>query len=143
MNQTPPRSTVKVRDVMTPRLHVIDGLASVSEAMDLMRQYRVSALVIDRRHDGDEYGIVVVHDIASKVIAPDRAPERTSVYEIMSKPVLTLDHEMDIRYAIRMLARFSLSRGLVVAEGKPVGIVTMRDMVFRYVAPCQAEAQSG
>jgi len=142
MNQEPPRHTVKVRDVMTPDIHVIDGLASVSEATDLMRRENVSSLIIDRRHDGDEYGIVVVQDIAAKVIGPDRAPERTSVYEIMSKPVLALDHEMDIRYAIRMLVRFGLSRGLVVAVGKPVGIVTMRDMVFRYVPPRQAETKA-
>ena len=128
-------SYTKVRDVMMPSPHVVDGLASVAEAINHMKQHQVSSLVIDRRHDGDEYGILVVQDIADKVIGQDRSPARTSVYEIMSKPVLTVDAEMDIKYATRMLVRFGLSRGLVTEHGNLVGIVTMRDMVFRYMEP--------
>ncbi len=129
------KSYTPVREVMTPSPHVIDGLATVREAMDLMRRENVSSVVIDRRHDGDEYGILVVHDIAEQVIGGDHSPDRTNVYEIMSKPVLTLDAMMDIRYAVRMLARFRLSRALVTEKGKLVGIVTQRDLVFRYVPP--------
>lgn len=126
-------SFIRVREVMTPAPHMIDGLASVTEAMALMRTHKVGSLVIDRRHEGDEYGIVVVQDIAAKVIGEDRSPDRTSVYEIMSKPVLTIDVETNIRYAIRLLVRFGLSRGLVLEQGKAVGIVTLRDMVYRYL----------
>jgi len=123
----------RVRDVMTPSPHIVDGLATVSQAIELMRRHRVSSLVIDKRHDGDEYGILVMQDIAAKVIGADRSPDRTSVYEIMSKPVLVVEAGMDIKYAIRMLVRFGLSRALVTEQGQLVGIVTMRDMVLRYV----------
>jgi CBS domain-containing protein len=51
----------------------------------------------------------------------------------MSKPVITVDSEMDIKYAIRLLARFGLSRALVEEKDKLIGIVTLRDMVFRYM----------
>lgn len=122
---------VKVRHAMTPSPRLIDGLATVREAMDLMREHGVSSLVIDRRHEGDEFGLVVVHDIASKVIANDRAPERVSVYEIMSKPALTVDVDMDVKYAIRILTRFQLTRALVTEQGKLAGIVTLRDMAIR------------
>ena len=130
----------KVRAVMAPNPKVIDGLATVAEAIDLMRQHGIASLVIDRRHEGDEYGLVVVHDIARKVIGANRAPERTNVYEIMSKPVLALDAEMDIKYGIRLLDRFGLSRALVTEGGQLAGIVTLRDMVLRYVAPKEGEA---
>ena len=126
-------SFIRVREVMTPAPHMIDGLASITEAMALMRTHEVSSLVIDRRHEGDEYGVLVVHDIAAKVIGEDRSPDRTSVYQVMSKPVLTIDVETNIRYAIRLLVRFGLSRGLVLEQGKAVGIVTLRDMVYRYL----------
>lgn len=132
---------VRVREVMTPSPHMIDGLASVTDAMRLMRRHKVSSLVIDRRHDGDEYGILVVHDIAAKVIGEDRSPDRTSVYEVMSKPVLVIDADTNIKYAIRLLVRFGLSRGLVIDQGKVVGIVTMRDMVYRYL-PSEGAASS-
>jgi CBS domain-containing protein len=69
------------------------------------------------------------------VVAEDRAAERTNVYEVMTKPVLTLDCDMDIKYAIRLLARFGISRALVTSDGTLAGLVTMRDMVLRYVEP--------
>ena len=132
--------STKVRDVMVPDVKVVDGLATVEEAIDAMRRHHISSLVIDRRHDGDEYGLVVVSDIAAKVIGQDRSPSRTNVYEIMSKPVLTLDCDMDIKYAIRLLDRFGVSRALVTKAGKLAGIVTMRDMVLRYMANCRPAA---
>ncbi|MBO6562111.1 MAG: CBS domain-containing protein [Nisaea sp.] len=125
---------VKVEDVMTGNPHVIDGLATVRDAIDRMREHHVSSLVIERRHEGDEYGVVTVGDIAAHVASKDRSPERTSVYEIMSKPVLTVDVGMDIKYAIRMLNRFKLTRALVTRQGEMVGIVTLRDMVVRYTS---------
>ncbi len=86
-----------VGEVMTPSPRVIDGLATVREAVELMRNNNISSLVIDRRDERDEFGLVVVSDIAEKVIAQGRSLARTNVYEIMSKPVLTVDGAMDIK----------------------------------------------
>ena len=123
---------IRVREVMTPSPRIIDGLATVREAVELMRTHHVSSLVIDRRHDGDEYGMVTVHDVAEKVIGQDRSQDRMNVYEIISKPVLTVDVDMDIKYVIRILTRFHVSRALVTEKGSMVGIVTLRDMTIRY-----------
>ena len=136
------RSYTRVRTVMTPAPRVVDGLASVRQAIDLMREQHVSSLIIDRRYEGDEYGMVTVADIAGQVIGPDRSLERTSVYEIMSKPVLTLDADMDIKYAIRILTRFKLTRALVTEQGHMVGLVTLRDMAIRYSAPEEPAEQT-
>ena len=122
-----------VRTLMRPSPGVIDGLATVQQALDMMRSGNVGALIIDRRHEGDEYGIIVLSDIASKVIAENRAPERTSVYEVMSKPVVAVNADMDIKYAIRLLSRFNLSRALVTEHGQLIGLVSLREMVFRYI----------
>lgn len=124
---------IRVREVMTPSPRTIDGLATVAEAIELMRGDGVSSLVIDRRHEGDEFGILVMHDIAAKVIGEGRAPERVSVYEVMSKPVIAVDVDMDLKYAIRLITRFGLSRALVTDGEALVGIITQRDMVLRYV----------
>jgi len=129
----------RVEQVMVPEPKTVDGLASVAVAIAIMCEHEISSLVVDRRHEGDEYGLIVISDIASQVIARNRAPERTNVYEIMSKPVLTVDVEMDIKYAIRLLDRFALSRALVTERGTLAGIVTLRDMVLRYLGP-EAEA---
>ena len=136
------KSYTRVRELMRPSPRLIDGLATVEEAVAIMRADNVGPLVIDRRHEGDEYGLVVLADVASKVIAHNRSPARTNVYEVMSKPVLNVDADMDIKYAIRLLSRFGLSRALVTEQGRLVGLVTVREMVFRFVTGDGGEAGS-
>jgi CBS domain-containing protein len=51
----------------------------------------------------------------------------------MTKPVISLDARMDIKYAVRLLFRFGLSRALVLEQGELIGIVTLRELVFRYI----------
>ena len=121
-----------VRAVMSPMPAPINGVATVHEALELMRENNVYSLVVERRRPGDEYGMVVVSDIANKVIVNNRSPDRVNVYEIMSKPVLTVSADMEIKYAIRLLGRFGLSRGVVVDGNEAVGFVTLTDMVFRF-----------
>lgn len=125
-------SYTSVRDVMTPDPIVIDGLATVREAIDTMRAKNVGSLGIDRRHPGDEYDIVVVHDVAKHVIGRGLSPNRANVHEIMSRPVLCVDVEMGIKYAVRMLARFALARALVMEGGALGGTVSQHDLVFRF-----------
>ena len=126
-------TVIRVADVMTAELRKINGLASVREALDRMQASGTNSLVIERRHEGDEYGFVTVYDVAERVISANRSVERTSVYEIMTKPALTLSAEMNIKYAIRLLARLGVRRALVTRGGDVVGFVSQRDMVMRYV----------
>jgi signal-transduction protein with cAMP-binding, CBS, and nucleotidyltransferase domain len=122
---------VAVREVMTKSPLVIDGLASVAQAAAMMREKGVSSLVVDKRDDRDEYGILAIHDIASEVVAHNRAADRVNVYEIMSKPVISVDVDMNVKYAVRLLTRFNLTRALVLESGHVAGIVTLRDLVLR------------
>ena len=128
------RRLVTVGDLMVSELYSIDGLATVADAMAVMRQHGVNALAVNRRDDSDEVGLVSVTDIARDVIGPNRSPERVNVYEIMSKPVVTLPPDMLARYAVRLLVRFDISRAVVVDRDRtPIGIVTMRDLVLGQV----------
>lgn len=128
------KSYIKVSDVMTTSIKTIDATATVADAIAVMRDSGVSSLVAERRDESDEYGLIVVSDIAKHVIAENRSPERVNVYEIMSKPVLTVAADMNIRYAVRLLVQFGLSRALVVDQNRtPVGLATLRDMVLRHV----------
>ena len=127
--------TVRVRDLMVEELHTIDGLATVADAMALMKEHGVSSLVVNRRNEDDELGLVVVADIARGVITDNRVPERINVYEIMSKPLLTLPEDMLARYAARLLTRFELSRAVVIDHDRnAIGIVTLRDLIMGYAA---------
>ena len=122
---------LRVGDVMVTEIVSIDGLATVSDAMALMRQHNVNSLVVNRRDEDDEIGLVLISDIARRVIAPNRSSDRVNVYEIMSKPVWTVPPDMLARYAVRLLARFEVSRAVVVDHDRnPIGIVTLRDLTL-------------
>jgi len=125
------RKVLRVRDVMKANVDIVDGMATVSEALQEMQHIDTKALIIDKRHDDDEYGIVLLSDIAREVMAKDKAPDRVNVYEIMSKPVVCVDSQMDIRYCARMFDRFGLSRAPVVEGGKVIGLVSYTDMVMK------------
>jgi len=126
---------VRVRDVMKTEFDLVPGTLTVREALDGMRHVDARALVVDKRHDDDEYGIVLISDIAKKVLAADRSPERVNLYEIMSKPVLGVDPQMDIRYCARLLERFGIMRAPVIENRRVIGIVSFHDLVLRGMRP--------
>ena len=125
------RKPVRVQDVMKTEFDMVDGIMTVTEALEKMKYVETKSLLVDKRHDDDEYGIVMLSDIARNVIAKDRSPDRVNIYEIMSKPVVTVDPLMDIRYCARLFERFGLTRAPVVNNGKVVGVVSYTDMVLK------------
>ena len=125
------RKVVRVREVMKDRIDIVDGMTTVSDALKMMNHVNTKSLIVDKRHDDDEYGLVLISDIAKQVLAKDRAPDRVNVYEVMSKPVICVDPNMDIRYCARLFERFGLSRAPVTEKGKVIGIVSFTDMVLR------------
>ncbi len=132
---------ITVREVMTGVPVEIDGMASLGDALRLMEDHNISALVVRRRDERDEYGLLLVSDVAQEIINKGRPSSRTNVYEVMQKPAPGVDAEMDIRYALRQMSRFGLTHCVVVEARELAGIVTLRDLTMRYIAV--AEATSG
>jgi len=129
-----PENIVKVRDVMKTNVDMIDGKLTIAEALEQMRHIDTKTLLVNKRFEGDEYGMVLLSDIAKQVLAKDRSPDRVNIYEIMTKPVVSMDPDMDIRYCARLFERFGLSRAPVLENGKMVGIVSFTDMVLKGLA---------
>ena len=121
MNERP---NITVRDVMRSPVTEVDGGIDVMEAMRVMKRARTTCLIVEKRHDDDEYGMVLFSDIAKEVIARDRAPERVNVYEIMAKPVISVRPDMSIRNCARLFERFDISHALVIEDEAVVGIVS-------------------
>lgn len=122
-----------VREVMTRDPQRIDGMATVGDALARMENRGISSLVVDRRDERDEFGLLLIADIAREAIGKNRPLSRTNVYEIMTKPAPTVDAEMNIKYAVRFMSQFRLSHCLVLDNRDLVGLVTLRDMAIRYV----------
>ncbi len=125
------REIVRVKDVMKQDFDIIDGMTTVTEALKKMKHIETKTLIVDKRDNDDEYGVVLISDIAKQVLAKDRSPDRVNVYEVMAKPVISVDPNMDIRYCARLFENFGLSRAPVIECGKMIGIISFTDMVLR------------
>lgn len=118
------RSWVPVRDVMRTDVTKVDGKIDVLSALKIMKKVGATCLIVERRDEQDEYGMLLFSDVAKQVIAKDRAPERTNVYEIMAKPVISVQPDMNIRYCARLFERFGISHAPVLDGDDVVGIVS-------------------
>jgi predicted transcriptional regulator len=125
------RKVIKARDVMREKHIEMDGLATVREALNAMKTDHSEVVIVKKRDEHDAFGIVLISDIAKKVLAKDRAPERVNLYEIMSKPLIPLDPEMNVRHCARLYESFGLSNAPVVENGQVIGIVSYSELVFR------------
>jgi signal-transduction protein with cAMP-binding, CBS, and nucleotidyltransferase domain len=125
------RVVIRVRDVMKTEFDMVDGMATITQALQKMKHVENKSLIVNKRHEDDEYGILLLSDIARKVLAQDLSPDRVNVYEIMAKPVAFVDPQMDIRYCARFLDNFNLSRAPVIDNRKVIGIVSFTDLILK------------
>jgi len=125
------KTVIKARDVMNKEHLELDGMATVKDALDAMRETNSSVVIVRKRHENDAFGMVLLSDIVKKVLAKDRPAERINVYEIMSKPVISLDPDMDVRYCARLFDQFGLANVPVIEGGKVLGIVSYKELVFQ------------
>lgn len=129
------RQVLRVKHVMKRKFDTVSGMTTIKEALEKMQHVETKCLIVEKRHKDDEYGMLLLSDIAGKVVAVNRAPERVNVYEVMQKPVISVDPDMDIRYCARLFDHFNISRTPVVEFGKVIGIVSFTDVVIASVAP--------
>ncbi len=124
---------VRVSDVMRTEFDLVDGLNTVEEALKNSEYPEAKCFIVNMRHENDEYGIVLLSDIAKNVLAKNKSPDRVNVYEIMSKPVISVDPDMDIRYCSRLFENFGINRAPVLENKRVVGVVGYTDIVLRGV----------
>ncbi len=122
---------IRVRDVMMQNVDTVDGMDTVEAALQKMDHVETKTLIVNKRDENDAYGIVMFSDIARKVLARDRPPTRVNIYEVMTKPVISVEPDMDIRYCARLFDRLHLSRAPVISQGKVLGVVSFSDMVVK------------
>jgi predicted transcriptional regulator len=125
---------VRVRDVMIRDVVTIDGAAPLMEGLELMKKRSVKSLVILPKTDGDAFGILTFTDIARKVIAADERLEMLNIFDVMTKPCITVAESLDIRFAAKLMTSLGLSRLIVTDANSLQGIVSMTDMVRSLVS---------
>jgi CBS domain-containing protein len=125
---------IYVKNVMKSTYGTINGKATIMEALNEMKRLQTAVLIVDKRDEHDEYGLLLVSDIARKVLARDKSPNRMNVYEIMTKPAVCVDPDMDIRYCSRLMSSLNLMRLLVVKDDSLLGTVSPRALVLNGLA---------
>ncbi len=129
------KKVLRISDVMDHDFGIVEGLATVAEALVVMTERNANFLVVAKRDADDEFGIITTRDIAEHVLAPQRSPDRINVYEIMAKPVLCVRPGMNIRYCARLFNRVGISTAPVIDDDEIKGVVTYDQLVLRGLAP--------
>ena len=123
-------AVIRVKDVMKTDFGTIEGIATVADALIKMKSLKTAVLIVNKRNEDDEYGMLTSGDIARHVLAKDRAPDRVNVYEIMNKPIISVHPDMDIRYCSRLFANYNLVRAPVLENKKVIGMVSPNSLVL-------------
>ena len=124
------RSFQSVKEVMTRDIVFVDGMATAKEAVDIMRREKVEALIVNKRHPQDAYGIGLVHDFIRCVIIPDKTSEEVNVFEIMTKPAISVPADMDVRYVANLLMKIGIAQAPVEENSKYIGMVSLSDLII-------------
>jgi CBS domain-containing protein len=115
-----------VKQVMSKPLITIDIEASVKDAVDLMVSKNIGAVVINQ--EKKPVGIVTESDILN-LCSRGLLCEEVKIIEVMSEPLITIDHESPIGIAVKKMADSKIRRLLVTENRKITGIVTERDLL--------------
>jgi CBS domain-containing protein len=115
-------------DVMTKHVVDIEPDATVAQAIDKMKQWNVSSLLVQRRSPTDTWGFMSQTDVIEKVIAQGKDPGETLVYEVMTKPVITVPPNCSLLDCAALMARADIRRVLVFDGQDIVGIVSSSDI---------------
>lgn len=121
-----------VAEIMTREVAIIEANATVEAALHLMRQRGISSLLVQPEDARGDWGIMTKRDVISKVVANDLSPDSLSVQEIMTRPILRIPPDMNLRQVSAMMIENRVRRLPVFDHGQLVGIVSDTDL-FRAV----------
>ena len=111
--------------------HVIKAnMAMTQNYIKLDGMQTVEVIIVNKRDQHDAYGIVLLADIAKRVLAKDKSPDRINIYEIMSKPVVSVPPEIDVRYCARLFDQFGLSYAPVVEAEEILGLIGYKELIL-------------
>jgi CBS domain-containing protein len=120
-----------VKEVMTPKekLVRVSPMATVREALKLMREHNVRSVIVEKASPSGAYGLVTFKNILQSIVAQDGDIDLLNVYDIASTPAISVSAELDIKYAARMMVTSSIKRLLVIDNNELLGILTMTDII--------------
>jgi CBS domain-containing protein len=90
---------------------------------------RIRSLLVKPKDEKDIPGVVTIRDIVYKVLAKGLDPNKIRIGEIASKPVVTVNKDMDMTHVINLMTKFNITR-VFVSNGKDIaGVVSLMDVL--------------
>lgn len=119
------------KDIMKKKLNFVDGMATVKEAVEIMKAEGVNALLVEKRTAADAWAIISIKDVVRGPLVGGRDFDDVNVYEVMTKPVLAVNADMDVRYVARLLDKLGVNRAPVEKNGELVGMISLAGIVLQ------------
>jgi CBS domain-containing protein len=122
-----------VGELMSKPVVMIKETAPISEAVAKMSTSKVSALVVEKAHDHDVFGILTRKDIVLEATDSAEDMSTLTVHELATKPAIDIQASVSVKHAVRLMRLVGIRRLLVLEGDKPVGLLSNTD-IFRRVA---------
>lgn len=118
---------MKIRDIMTRDVEVIDSDASLKEAADKMRSLNVGSLPVV--HNDSVVGMLTDRDITVRATAEGRDPNNTPVKDVVTADVVYCFEDQDVSEASDLMSRMQIRRLPILSRDKRlVGVVSLGDI---------------
>ncbi|TPQ15476.1 CBS domain-containing protein [Streptomyces sporangiiformans] len=117
-----------VREVMTTEPVTVDEETPLPEVARLMKEKNIGDVIV--AEEDRVRGLVTDRDLVVRVLAEERDPARTTVREVASTDLITIDPEAEIDEAVRLMRENALRRLPVVEEGHLVGALSIGDLAL-------------
>lgn len=118
-----------VEEMMVAEVVTIAPTATLREAMMKMRSHNIKSLVVERRSAGDAWGIVTYTTLLRTIMEEEGDVDLINVYDVATKPALTVPGQLQVRHAVTLMLRFDIKRLVVTRDNELAGILTMNDVV--------------
>lgn len=118
----------KAIDVADKSPVILDESTNLAEAARLMKKRQLSSILVGRDSQ-HVIGIVTERDILYRVVAESRGPFKTTLKEIMSSPLITVNEGTSVKDAIALMRSNAIRRVPILKQGQIVGILILKSII--------------
>ena len=119
-------SLILVRDIMTKAIISVPGETTVFQVAKMMEQGGIGAVLVKKGSNLN--GIITDRDYATKIVS-NNMPSDTSVEQVMSSPLITINFDETISAAAERMTNKKIRKLAVTDNGNIVGLITSTDLV--------------
>jgi CBS domain-containing protein len=119
--------SVRVRDIMVTKVITIRKNSTLEEAIKLMNDHEIGCLIVTENKKA--VGIITERDLLKMILAKSENIKRIGVQEVMSTPLISVEPDVEIGDASRLMFEKSIKKMPITKKGKLIGLVTLTDIL--------------